>query len=226
MATDVDICNLALTHVGDIATVTAINPPDGSIQAGYCATFYPIARDALLSQHPWDFATRRVALALLTNVWPEWDYAYQLPSDCLTPLEILPPDAIDDFSQSLTPTVDLAFPNVAYLNPVFGGYVPQHFECERDASGNQVILSDQQYAVLRYTYTATDTGFYPAQFVMALSYQLAAMLAGPLLKGDAGVKLADDCLQKVAYWQSKATVSDANQRRMKPQQIVPWTAGR
>ena len=33
MASEVDICNLALAHLGDAATVSSINPPEGSIQA-------------------------------------------------------------------------------------------------------------------------------------------------------------------------------------------------
>ena len=48
MASEVDICNLALGHLGDNATVASLNPPEGSVQAQHCARFYPIARDALL----------------------------------------------------------------------------------------------------------------------------------------------------------------------------------
>ena len=33
MASDVDVCNLALSHIGDTANVASINPPDGSVQS-------------------------------------------------------------------------------------------------------------------------------------------------------------------------------------------------
>ena len=71
MASEVDICNLALGHLGDNATVSSISPPEGSAQAEHCARFYPLARDALLEMGYWNFAMRRVALAQLTMNWPE-----------------------------------------------------------------------------------------------------------------------------------------------------------
>ena len=59
MSSEVAICNLALAHLGDSATVASIDPPEGSAQSEHCARFYPIARDALLEMHAWKFATRR-----------------------------------------------------------------------------------------------------------------------------------------------------------------------
>lgn len=51
MASEVDICNLALARLGDNATVASIDPPEGSAQAEHCARFYAIARDSLLEMH-------------------------------------------------------------------------------------------------------------------------------------------------------------------------------
>jgi hypothetical protein len=67
VASEVDICNLALGHIGDSATVSSINPPEGSAQAEHCSRFYPIARDSLLEMHNWGFATKRTNLALLSS---------------------------------------------------------------------------------------------------------------------------------------------------------------
>ena len=72
MASVVDICNLALGHLGDPATVSSIDPPEGSAQAQHCARFYPIARDSLLEMHSWNFSTYREALAHLQPA--EWIY--------------------------------------------------------------------------------------------------------------------------------------------------------
>ena len=75
MASEVEICNLALARLGDAATVVSIDPPEGSAQAEHCAMFYPMARDTLLAQHPWGFAQRRVRPARLAA-------GYLLPDDC------------------------------------------------------------------------------------------------------------------------------------------------
>src|SRR5574343_1420487 len=97
MASEVDICNLALAHLGNVANVASINPPEQSVEASLCAIYYPAARDALLEMQPWGFATKRVALAQITESWPEWDYAYLQPADAVNIIAILSNDAIDDY---------------------------------------------------------------------------------------------------------------------------------
>lgn len=62
MPSAVTICNLALAHLGDSATVSSIDPPEGSAQAEHCARFYPVALGLLLEAHPWNFATKRSRL--------------------------------------------------------------------------------------------------------------------------------------------------------------------
>jgi hypothetical protein len=83
MASVVDICNLALSHFGDSADISAISPPDGSVQAEHCARFYPIARDELLVAHTWGFATTRSAPAELASDVAAWEYSYNLPAGCM-----------------------------------------------------------------------------------------------------------------------------------------------
>ena len=79
MSSEVDICNLALSRLGDDASVASINPPEGSSQAEHCAQFYPIARNSMLQGHDWNFATRRETLALLSGVDTfNWSYATQI----------------------------------------------------------------------------------------------------------------------------------------------------
>ena len=90
MASVVDIVNLALSHLGEDATVSSIDPPEGSAEAEHAATFYPQARDAMLEMHEWRFATKRVMLALTASDTFEWAYAYALPSGMLRALAVLP----------------------------------------------------------------------------------------------------------------------------------------
>lgn len=216
MASEVDICNLALGHLGDTATVASLDPPEGSAQAEHCARFYPIARDSLLEMHPWGFATKRVQLAQLGTGWPEWDYSYAQPADALNIIAVLPPYATDDYSQGLS--------NVPVA--AGGSYVPQAFSCELDANGADVIYTDQEDAVLRYTALVTDTTKFSPLFVMSLSWHLASMLAGPILKGDVGAAESKRCTAMMQAYLSKATESDAGQRRINPQHNVGWINGR
>lgn len=216
MATEIDICNLALGHLGDSATIASISPPEGSAQAEHCARFYPIARDALLEMHSWGFATKRVQLALLAEAWPEWSYAYAQPNDAVNIIAVLSPDAADDYSQ-----------NLSNLPIVAGGdYVPQPFSCEINEDNAQVILTDQVDAVLRYTALVSDTGSFSPLFTLTLSWFLASMLAGPVLKGDAGAAESKRCLAVMQAFLSQATESDASQRRVNPTHKVAWMGGR
>lgn len=59
---------------------------------------YPIARDALLRSHPWNFAIKRAELASsVTTPEFEYDYQFALPSDCLKVLRTeLESDNIED----------------------------------------------------------------------------------------------------------------------------------
>jgi len=216
MASEIDICNLALGHLGDVATIASIDPPEGSAQAEHCARFYPIARDSLLELHTWGFATKRVQLAQLGTGWPEWDYSYAQPADALNIIAVLPPYATDDYSTGAA-SVSIA---------VGGSYIPQPFSCEIDANGADVIYTDQAEAVLRYTALVTDPTKFSPLFIVALSWQLASMLAGPILKGDAGAAEAKRCAAMAQAYLSKAKESDAGQRRINPQHNVGWMAGR
>lgn len=210
MATETDICNLALAHLGDTATVASIDPPEGSAQAEHCARFYPIARNALLEMHSWGFATKRVQLALLSSGWPEWDYAYAPPSDSLNILAVLPPNSTDDYA-------------VADSGSLF---VPQPYSCEINQDGVQVIYSDQANAVLRYTAMVTNTAQFSPLFVTTLSHHLAAMLAGPLIKGDAGAAEAKRQAGMVEFYLGRAMESDASQRRVALNHIPASIAAR
>jgi len=94
MATEVDICNLALANLGDDATIATLSPPEGSAQAEKAARFYPIARNSLLAMHTWSFASKRGSLALTTNTLDQWDYAYIAPSDMMSPVAIISPSSL------------------------------------------------------------------------------------------------------------------------------------
>jgi hypothetical protein len=218
LASVVDICNQALSHLGDSATVASIDPPEGSAQAEHCARFYFAALGTLLEMHPWAFATRRATLAAVANPSSTWAYAYALPSNAVNLISILAPDASDDYSASPKTSV--------YDNMVGGAYTPQEFSPETDDAGNDIILTNQADAVLRYTVLVSDTTKFSPLFVEALTWLLASKLAGPVLKGEAGMQAAQACTKTFVYWLGKASDSDASQRRAAPRQQVGWMNAR
>ena len=197
MSSVIDICNLALSHLGDTATVASIDPPEGSAQAEHCARFYPVARDALLEIFHWGFATRRATLALLDTPTFDWQFAYAKPADALKLLAVLPAGASSDDE------------GVEY-------------DVESDSSGASLILTDAENVSLRYVAFVTDPTKFPPLFVMALSWQLASMLAGPILKGETGAAEAKRCAGLAQAYLSQAAQSDANQRKVRPVHNVPW----
>lgn len=81
MATETDICNLALVSLGH-QTITSMD--EASKGASLCKLRYPICRDMLLAHHPWNFAIRRTVLAKETAVpGHEFEARHTLPNDCL-----------------------------------------------------------------------------------------------------------------------------------------------
>jgi len=226
MASEVEICNLALAYLGDDATVSSIDPPEGSSQAEHCARFYAIARDSLLQMHSWNFASRRVSLASVTMPYTMWQYAYACPGDMMTAVAVLPPEAENDYALRAYPsdTAGYGWTNAPFV--AAGAYVPQQYQIETDTSGNKVIYTNQQNALLRYQALVTDTTKFDPLFVMALAWHLASMLAGPILKGDQGAAEGKRCAQMMMAYLQQARASDANQRNIRPEHITTWISGR
>jgi hypothetical protein len=190
MASEVDIANLALANLGEDASVSSFSPPDGSPQAEHCARFYPIARDACLEAHAWKFAKRTLQLdAPLDDTVDGFGFAYALPSDCLRVIGIYPEGFRSDISTRYT------------------------FETETAASGARILLTDVESPYLIYVRQIVDPSKFSPTFLTALSYLLASMLAGPVLKGESG-QTANKYWLAVwrAYIGTAATLDASNQR--------------
>jgi len=222
MATEIDICNLALAHLGDDATIASIKPPEGSAQAEHAARFYPIARNTLLETHTWNFAAKRASLATTTNPTEQWEYAYVAPADMMTPLAIISPTAQNDYSTRMS-SGDTPGGITSNYSPtiVAGHYTPQQFAVEGD-----YIYTNQENAILRYQSLITDSTKFSPLFVVALSWHLAAMMAGPIIKGDQGMAEAKRCTEMMQGYLSSAKQQDNLHRDITVEHIVPWTSGR
>ena len=222
MATEVDICNLALAHLGDDATIASLSPPEGSAQAEKAARFYPIARNNLLEMHNWNFAAKRGNLALTTNTLDQWDYAYVAPADMMNPVAIIAPSAQNDYATRMS-AGDTPGNLTANFAPtiVAGQYTPQQFAVE-----GSYIYTNQENAMLRYQAFITDPSLFSPLFVTTLSWHLASMLAGPVIKGDQGAAEAKRSTQMMTNYLTSAKQSDNLHRDITVEHIVPWTSGR
>lgn len=156
------ICNLALGHLGNTRLIADLES-EQSTQAKACRTHYDLALEVTLKAHRWPFAQRIASLAQLADFESDvWRYAYRLPTDYL---------------------------KAHVINRSDGYPAGDRFEIGGDASGG-VLYTHAAEAVLDYTARVTQPGLYPADFVEALSYQLAIRIAQPLA--------AEESLRQVA----------------------------
>jgi len=78
------LCSRALLKLGGD---TLASFDEGTAEAEIAANLYPSVRDALLSAHPWSFATGQVTLPkLAATPVADFDAAFQLPADFLRAL--------------------------------------------------------------------------------------------------------------------------------------------
>lgn len=193
MSSSVDVCNMALSFLGDPAQVSAISPPDGSVQAARCARWYPMALDALLERHTWHFATKRVALSELSEDPPaSWGFAYGEPTSCIKVLSVLLPDQTDDGDT-------------------------QDFVRELTSDGQRAIFTNAEDATCRYIQRVTDLTRFTPLAVQALARLLASYLAGSMIKGKEGraeAKAHLEIFEKIDL--PAATQSDSNARQFEP----------
>lgn len=194
MASQVQICNRALsTHlgVGRINSLTEATPA-----AEQCTLHYDDTLKTLLELHRWSFAQAQQALAeKATNpLSAQWDYAYQLPANCLN---------IHWVNDAQTAR-DLRF---AY----------------RDPDTDRMIMEDTIYsnvpdASIGYTALITDPTKYHQQFANALSASLAANMALSLTENG---RLARDAMDMAERLLERAIVHDESLQRIEEVNPVP-----
>lgn len=193
MASVVNLCNMGLSHIGSDARVASISPPDGSVEAGHCATFYDQARTELLESGNWSFSLKREALASVANASTAWAYAYTKPSDCLRALRVLTPSlGVTVFTQD---EVTLTVNDSDSAN----------FETE-----GTTLYSNEPNAVLFYVRDVTDTTRFTPSFNATLSYLLASYLAGPVIKGSEGTRIGDAMRQRAMSLADVSATASAN----------------
>lgn len=196
MASAIDICNLALAHLGEDPTVSSINPPEGSAHSESCARFYPIARDVALEEINWPFAMKRAVLAqqLDAPTIESWLFAYALPADCAKAVAVLQPGVIDEEQN-----------------------------CDDFVIEGSYLYTNAPDATLRYTQRLTDTTKFPPKLVEAISWLLGSYLAGAICD-DKNVKTW--CYENYRQRIGDSAQSQANQSKTGDHYIPTWIRNR
>jgi hypothetical protein len=187
MSLRTEIANLAISHLGQGKDISNIDS-ERSSEAATMRRYFPIVSEIALKDFPYTFANITAALNLVEeSPNDEWAYAYRYPTDCLTPIRILSGQRTDNQDTY-----------VAY-------------KIGKDSSG-KLIYTDKQAAELEYTQMITDTSRFPADFVMAISFLLAAM-AAPRLLGEDPFKMGEKAMNMYMRFKGQADSSDANARQ-------------
>ncbi len=77
----ISLCSRALLKIG-ASSISSF--ADGTVEAEIAANLYPGIRDALLSAHPWSFASAQISLPMLeAEPVADFKYAFMLPTDFL-----------------------------------------------------------------------------------------------------------------------------------------------
>jgi hypothetical protein len=187
MATDTEIANLALSHLGIGKTIANIDT-ERSQEAIACRTFFDLAKEATLRDFAWPFATKFAALALVEeDPTDEWAYSYRYPSDCLMIRRIIS-GTRNDTRQSQAP-----------------------YKIGQDESGI-ILYTDKEDAEAEYTIRVTNNALYPSDFVLAFSFRLASYVAPRLTAGDP-FKLGDRAFQRYMMEITAAKSSVVNEEQ-------------
>lgn len=189
MSSVVDICNIALSRLGDRATVTSIDPPEGSAQADHCRRFYPIALKTILATYNWSFATTRKELARLTAEPIGGGYAFPIPADCVKIIYAYP---VDENGNATRQTLH-------YVRELINGQV--------------CLLAEQKRIWIRYITTEVKPEKFSDVFADALAFLLASNLAGTVVPGMTGVQMAAEMMRFYEDRLLKAQAQDAVQDR-------------
>jgi hypothetical protein len=181
MASVVEICNLALNHIG-AKTISSID--EASEIARRCKLIYEPLRDAVLRDHAWNFATASEQLAVLNETLPGWLFLYAQPSNCIN--------------------VRRVFNTIAVANPA-----NQDFKILLSPdTKTKSIAANLEASWCEFTYKVTDPNVFDPKFIEALSYRMGASLAQPLA---GNILLGQALLQMSVAITEKAVLQNARE---------------
>lgn len=193
MTSEVAICNLALSWLGG-NLITALT--DEQKEAKICNANYELARDAVLEDRDWTFATKRYILTPDVTT-PVYGYDQQF----LIPAEVL---------------------RVIHVGNNRNVNNPDQITINWQKEENRIVANETQIQV-RAIARITDTARFPPTFTHALAARLAADIAIPLT---ASRSLMESMWGLYEQKMSAAAGSDGRQGRREKIQATQLVAAR
>ena len=189
--TKAKIFNMVLKNLRVSVSIQNVNKNDKNTVI--LNEFYDSARAQVLKDFDWNFANSYRELSLTGNIPqnPKFLCEFDYPNDCVFAREIIP-----------------------YANNEI-----VEFEVAANAMGNKVINTNLTPAILRYTKLVENEAFYPAEFVMALSWYLA-FLSAPSICGNRTIQ--SDCLNIYTSMLAKAKALNASEGYIKTDNSCSW----
>lgn len=164
-ATDVSICSNALLLLGS----QPINDlAENNDRARLASNLFPAVRNYVLRRHPWNCATKRVALAPKVRTAaeeaanPDWAYSFTLPPDFMRALAVGEYGAEADY---------------------------------RIESGE--LLCDDNPALLRYIWRNENPGTWDDMLVWGMTVSMKAVMAYPITQSTSLEQLVEEALKEV-----------------------------
>lgn len=192
----VTICNMAISLTGQGKPISDILGKEPAAVA--CNLHYVASLFELLGEFYWNWATKTAPLTLVTQTQPDpaglqvtipWVYQYAYPGDCLNFIGVLS-----------------GFPKDTLFTIV------EHRIVYQDQQ--QTIFCNMPNALGEYVVMALDPTRYPAAFVKALYYLLAAKISPSLTQKEAKT---NQLLQLYGIFRDKAIATDLKEaKKLKP----------
>lgn len=154
------IFNISLNILGVSSPLE--NPNSTDSRAILLNNYYELARDYVLKDFDWNFASTFKALSLCEKSprFVSYKYCYDYPNDCVCARDVFRKDS----------------------------YVQEKFIISALETGQTVILTDVEDAILRYTKRVEKEVYFSCEFTMALAHYLASLtsnvIVGSIQKGE------------------------------------------
>lgn len=215
---EVDHCNMALSHLSLSGTIQSISPPDQNPAAQACAFWYPKMRNWLLRMAPWNFADVNQVLASDTTTYPGWPYGYQYPNDCLQLVAVTTQYGLR-FGAQYWSSYWCSFAGLPFSGAL--PKIPSKVVQSTMSPGNKAILCDLSptspvYGI--YIQCVTNTQLFDQLFSDCLSLYVASRIGGPLR---ANVQKIAAIAEAAQMMRLQALAQTMNESQQDPERVSP-----
>lgn len=189
--TKAKILNMALKNLG--VTVGVQNSEQTDRNTSVLNEFYEIAKEKVLSDYDWSFASsyRKLSLTLNKSSNPRFLFEYDYPNNCAAIREII--------SENPGERIE--------------------FEVSSNENSQRVILTNKENAGIRYTKLIEEEAYLTPEFAFAFSWYLAFLSA----KAITGARVnTSDCYKIYIQMINEAKVRDANEGYIRGEDSCDW----